>query len=374
MGNDFSKGVDSAVSIITGIITGDITGGLAGASAPWLAELIKLHTGHMGEDGKWQTDDIASNLIAHAILGAVVAELQGNSGLAGGTGAVIGESAAWFISEKLYGKKVEELTESEKENMSALAQLATGFAVAAGGGSVGDASAAISSSKNAVENNYGDYVGYAFYNASKTKCGDDPECINKTTMEIMQGQKEFMDKYGKPIIIAEAAALTLPALISVLPETAIIGGTISGGGNAAGQYLTTGKVNINDVIIWTGVGMFTGGYGTGLWGTTGWGIAGGATSSYLKDENPIMGGLIGGSSSFVGYGVGKLVENPLQSWLNPVANKYIHETNRGFLGITGHYTESSIPALGGSVTNSGTSEWFNKLANDHLKENNNEKK
>ena len=80
--------------------------------------------------------------------------MQGNSGLAGGTGAVIGESAAWFISEKLYGKKVEELTESEKENMSALAQLATGFAVAAGGGSVGDAGAAISSSKNAVENNY----------------------------------------------------------------------------------------------------------------------------------------------------------------------------------------------------------------------------
>ena len=78
MGNDFSKGVDSAVSIITGIITGDMTGGLAGASAPWLAEQIKLHTGHMGEDGKWQTDDIAGNLIAHAILGAVVAELQGN--------------------------------------------------------------------------------------------------------------------------------------------------------------------------------------------------------------------------------------------------------------------------------------------------------
>ncbi|OCF97744.1 VENN motif pre-toxin domain-containing protein [Gilliamella apicola] len=160
MGNDFSKGVDSAVSIITGIITGDITGGLAGASAPWLAEQIKLHTGHLDKDGKWQTDDIAGNLIAHAILGAVVAELQGNSSLAGGTGAVIGESAAWFISEKLYGKKVEELTESEKENMSALAQLATGFAVAAGGGSVGDASAAISSSKNAVENNSlaGDYI------------------------------------------------------------------------------------------------------------------------------------------------------------------------------------------------------------------------
>ena len=105
MGNDFSKGVDSAVSIITGIITGDMTGGLAGASAPWLAEQIKLHTGHMGEDGKWQTDDIAGNLIAHAILGAVVAELQGNSALSGGVGAVSGELASKAIINTLYGGK-----------------------------------------------------------------------------------------------------------------------------------------------------------------------------------------------------------------------------------------------------------------------------
>ena len=108
----------------------------------------------MGEDGKWQTDDIASNLIAHAILGAVVAELQGNSGLAGGAGAVAGEVAADIIRKQLYGKEVKDLTEEEKQTISALSQLASGLAVAAGGGSVGDASAAISSSKNAVENNF----------------------------------------------------------------------------------------------------------------------------------------------------------------------------------------------------------------------------
>ena len=175
-----------------------------------------------------------------------------------------------------------------------------------------------------------------------------------------------MDKYGKPIIIAETAAVSLPALISVLPKSAIIDGTISCEGNVAGQYLTSGKVNSNDVIIWTIVGMFTGGYGTGLWGTTGWGIAGGATSSYLKDENPIIGGLIGGSSSFVGYGAGKLVENPLQSWFNPIANKYIHETNRGFLGITGHYTESSIPSVVGTTVNSSVGEIVGNRINESI--------
>ena len=80
----------------------------------------------MGEDGKWQTDDIASNLIAHAILGAVVVELQGNSGLAGGAGAVVGEVAADIIRKQLYGKEVKDLTEEEKQTISALSQNITG--------------------------------------------------------------------------------------------------------------------------------------------------------------------------------------------------------------------------------------------------------
>ncbi|QYN44950.1 filamentous hemagglutinin N-terminal domain-containing protein [Gilliamella sp. ESL0441] len=144
MGSDVSKGIDSAISIVTGIITGNITGGLAGASAPWVAEQIKIQTG----------DNETARLISHAILGAVVAELQGNSGLAGGAGAVTGELAADIIRKQLYGKDVKDLTEAEKENISALAQLATGLAVASVGGDVGDVSTGIAAGKNAVENNY----------------------------------------------------------------------------------------------------------------------------------------------------------------------------------------------------------------------------
>ena len=112
-------------------------------SAPWLAEQIKIQAG----------DNETARLVAHAILGAVVAELQGNSALSGGAGAVAGEVAADIIRKQLYGKDVKDLTEEEKETISALSQLASGLAVAAGGGNIGDASAAISSSKNAVENN-----------------------------------------------------------------------------------------------------------------------------------------------------------------------------------------------------------------------------
>ncbi|WP_335340261.1 VENN motif pre-toxin domain-containing protein [Gilliamella sp. WF3-4] len=145
MGGDVSKGIDSAASIITGIIAGDITGGLAGASAPWLAEQIKIHAG----------DNEVARLTAHAILGAVVAELQGNSGLAGSAGAVSGELAAEVIIKQLYdGKDIKDLTEAEKQNISALSQLAAGLAAASVGGDVGDMGASIAASKNAVENNY----------------------------------------------------------------------------------------------------------------------------------------------------------------------------------------------------------------------------
>ena len=67
---------------------------------------------------------------------------------------MVGEVAADIIRKQLYGKEVKDLTEAEKQTISALSQLASGLAVAAGGGNFGDASAAISSSKNAVENNY----------------------------------------------------------------------------------------------------------------------------------------------------------------------------------------------------------------------------
>ena len=151
MGGNVSKGIDTATSIAMGIINGDITGGLAGASAPWIAEEIKKQAG----------DNETARLVAHAILGAVVAELQGNSGLAGGAGAVGGEIAADIIRKAIYaGKDVKDLTEAEKQNISALAQLAAGLATAAGGGDAGDVGTAISSSKNAVENNslLGDYI------------------------------------------------------------------------------------------------------------------------------------------------------------------------------------------------------------------------
>ena len=212
MGGNVSKGIDTAMAIVTGVITGDITGSLAGASAPWIAEQIKLHTGHADEKGNWVTDDIAGNLIAHAILGAVVAELQGGPSIAGGVGAVAGELAAKLIREQLYGKDVKDLTEAEKQNISALAQLAAGLAIAAGGGDTGAAGAAIAAGKNAVENNH---IGQAIVKAAEASCNGDKACEDKVIWEGINSYNETIIEYGEPQVIVIGGLIAAPIAIDI---------------------------------------------------------------------------------------------------------------------------------------------------------------
>ncbi|MWN32969.1 MULTISPECIES: VENN motif pre-toxin domain-containing protein, partial [unclassified Gilliamella] len=52
------------------------------------------------------------------------------------------------------GKDIKDLTEAEKQNISALTQLVMGLSTAVSGGDAGDISTSIAASKNAVENNF----------------------------------------------------------------------------------------------------------------------------------------------------------------------------------------------------------------------------
>ncbi|WP_081297109.1 VENN motif pre-toxin domain-containing protein [Gilliamella sp. Bif1-4] len=144
MGSDTRQGIDMAVSIINGLISGDMTGATAGALAPKIATIIKQHT----------EGDIVANTVSHAILGAVVAELQGNSALVGGLGAAVSECGAEVIAGILYpNKDIKDLSQEERQKVSALSQLATGLAIAASGGDIQDVNTGVAAGKNAVENN-----------------------------------------------------------------------------------------------------------------------------------------------------------------------------------------------------------------------------
>ncbi|MCH4590544.1 VENN motif pre-toxin domain-containing protein, partial [Achromobacter xylosoxidans] len=123
----------------------NLAGALGNAAAPYLATEIKRRIGE---------DNPAANVMAHAVLGAVTAQLNGQSPLAGGLGAGGGELAARVIARQLFpGKDPDALSETEKQQVSALSQLAAGIA---GGLSTGDAAGGVTGAqagRNAVENN-----------------------------------------------------------------------------------------------------------------------------------------------------------------------------------------------------------------------------
>jgi len=118
---------------------------LSGASAPYLAE--KIHELTTDANGKVNTE---ANLMAHAVLGAVTSYAAGNSALAGASGAAMGE----YIAQQLYpGVKRNDLSEEQRQTISALGTLAAGLAGGVVGDSTADAVAGAQAGKNAVENN-----------------------------------------------------------------------------------------------------------------------------------------------------------------------------------------------------------------------------
>ncbi|UIN13643.1 VENN motif pre-toxin domain-containing protein [Yersinia ruckeri] len=140
-GSPLQQGLQAATAAIQGLAGGDMAKALAGASAPYLAEVIKKSTGNNQE----------ANLMAHAVLGAVVAKINGDSALSGASGAAMGE----YIAQQMYpGVKREDLSEEQRQTLSALSTLASGLSGGLAGDSTADAVAGAQAGKNAVENNY----------------------------------------------------------------------------------------------------------------------------------------------------------------------------------------------------------------------------
>ncbi|BBH31958.1 hemagglutinin repeat-containing protein [Pseudomonas sp. St290] len=140
-GSSFQKASQAVAGIVQGILTGDIGAIVGGGAAPYLAQAVKQLT---------EGDDTA-NLMAHAVLGAVLAKAQGGSALAGAAGATAGE----LIARQLYpGKSSDQLTDAEKQTVAALSTLAGGLSGALAGGGAFDAALGAGTAKNAVENNH----------------------------------------------------------------------------------------------------------------------------------------------------------------------------------------------------------------------------
>lgn len=144
VGSSFQKASQAVTAVVQAAMGGSVGGALAGAAAPYLAETIRDRT----------KGDPTANLMAHAVLGAVLAKAGGNSALAGAAGAVAAEETARLIKEHLYGVvSNESLTQEQKQTIASLSTLAGGLSGSLTGKGALDAVAAAQVGKNAVENN-----------------------------------------------------------------------------------------------------------------------------------------------------------------------------------------------------------------------------
>ncbi|MFI7974653.1 adhesin, partial [Serratia marcescens] len=77
-GSDLQKAAQAVTGALTALAGNNLAGALASGASPYLATEIKKRVGE---------DNIAANAMAHAVLGAVTAQLNNQSAAAGGLGA-----------------------------------------------------------------------------------------------------------------------------------------------------------------------------------------------------------------------------------------------------------------------------------------------
>ena len=102
-----------------------------------------------------ENTNLAANTMAHAVAGAVLAQIAGSNAGAGAAGATGGELAARAIVAAMYpDTDISKLTESQKQTVSTLSQIAAGLAGGIAADSSAGGGAGAGAGKNAVENNF----------------------------------------------------------------------------------------------------------------------------------------------------------------------------------------------------------------------------
>ncbi|HAF2130401.1 TPA: hypothetical protein G9F27_004690 [Salmonella enterica] len=149
LGDPMRQAVTASVAVLSGLAGGDIKAALANGAAPYLATGLKMMTG----DDNPSDEQMAVRLLGHAIIGGVVAELNGAPVAGGVAGAVTGEVAAITISKLYFGKSPSQLTESEREQLSGMSTVAAALAGSLASDSAAGTVAGAQAGKNAVENN-----------------------------------------------------------------------------------------------------------------------------------------------------------------------------------------------------------------------------
>ncbi len=145
-----------------------------------------------------------ANLMAHAVWGALAAQLGGNNAASGAAGAFSGELAARYIIDNYYGGRTDNLSEQERQQISMLATIASGIAGGLAGNSTASAGTGAQAGRNAVENNYLSYDEAHAFDREMTACrkagGDCGDIQNKyAVISAEHRQKLHIDVATDPL-------------------------------------------------------------------------------------------------------------------------------------------------------------------------------
>ncbi|WP_277973265.1 hemagglutinin repeat-containing protein [Pantoea agglomerans] len=236
-GGSYSMAAAAVTGVLGGLGAGNLGAAAAGGMAPYIANKIKQATSKV-VDGQEQTNVLA-NTMAHAVAGAVLAQLAGNNATAGAAGAAGGELMARAILSSMYpGKQASELTQEQKQVVSALGQLAAQLSAGVTSGSVEGGIQGAVAGKNAVENN---------------TLGNDEEELQREhgnrpvkIISIKPAQAGIVDDEGS--IRSVGGKVILPVAIKDLPATTGKAGTSSESGKDAKvvePYITTSPIAVS---------------------------------------------------------------------------------------------------------------------------------
>ena len=172
-GGEYKRKIDGAMNAISAALGGLPAAGIAtSAISPEINHQIKLAT----------EGSPMANKVAHALWGAVEAYSANQNAAAGAGGALAGEVMADVIAKDLYGKKPNQLNREEKEVVSSVSQAAGALVGGMAANSSQGIGVGLTTTKNAVENNYLSKDDWDNYRKDLQNCQGNKQCqmdINK---------------------------------------------------------------------------------------------------------------------------------------------------------------------------------------------------
>nr|WP_315850490.1 VENN motif pre-toxin domain-containing protein [Yersinia aleksiciae] len=222
----------------------------------------------------------------------------------------------------------EDLTEEQRQTISALGTLAAGLAGDVTGDSTADTVAGAQTGKNAVENNA--LSGLEGFGQGMISAGQATSTLGQfmaqngaTTAEIAQAQSDLAKGLGtgapqpaselvKTWALLMSTAATMGTGTATGAGAMVTGGMISGAANVSTQLTVNGDkpFSYTDALIAIGAGALTQGKGPVL--TGGISVGGAYVGSTIKGEDPTNAMIGAGFGSAIGSGTSAVVTDKLK--------------------------------------------------------------